>query len=93
MSWLKVFLQLLPVQQSQIIGISIFSGGCEEKIVYLDIKNEEGQDRFLVKAVFQTSKLASFAITGGEGDASISDKPPRSSEPCAYLAEVSAACR
>ena len=44
------------------------------KIVYIDIKKECGQDRSLDDAVSQTSKPASLAITGGEGEASVLDK-------------------
>ena len=60
------------MQQSQIIGISILSGGCRRKIVYTDIKKEKGQDRG--DAVSQTSEPASFAITGGKDETFISDK-------------------
>ena len=62
------------MQQSQIIGISILSGGCGGKIVYIDIKKEEGQDQSLGDAVSHTLKPALLAITGGECKASISDK-------------------
>ena len=60
--------------QSQVIGISTLSGGCGRKIVYTDIKKEEGQDLSLRDAVSQMLKPASFSITGGEGEASISEK-------------------
>ena len=62
------------MQQSQIIGISILSGSCGGKIVYIDIKKEGGQDRCLGDAISPTSKPASLAITGDEGEASISNK-------------------
>ena len=62
------------MQQSQTIGVSILSGGCGGKIVYLDSKKDGSQDRFLRGVVPQTSKPASLAVTGGEGKASISDK-------------------
>ena len=62
------------MQQSQIIGISMLSEGYGGKIIYIDIKKEEGQDGSLRDAVSQTSKPASLAITGGEGEACISDK-------------------
>ena len=62
------------MQQSQIISISILSGCCEGKIVYIDIKKEGDQDRSLGDAILQTSKPASLAITSGEDEASISDK-------------------
>ena len=62
------------MQQSQIIGISILSGGCGGKIVYIHIKKEGSQDRSLGDAVSQTSKPALLAITNGESEASISNK-------------------
>ena len=62
------------MQQSRIIGISILSGGCRVKIVYIDIKKDGGQGPSLGDAISQTSKPASLAITGGEGEASIVDK-------------------
>ena len=61
------------MQQSQIIDQAL-SGVCGGKIVYIDFKKEGGQDRSLKDAVFQTSKPASFALTGDKGKASISDK-------------------
>ena len=62
------------MQQSQIIGMSILSGGCGGKIVSIDFKKEGGQDQSLVDAFSQTSKLALLVITGDEGEASISNK-------------------
>ena len=81
------------MQQSQIIGISIFCGGSGEKIICIDIKRVDGQDRSHGDAVSQTSKPALLTITGGERKASISDKLQHHPEPCAYPTEVSAACR
>ena len=62
------------MQQSQIIGISIVSGGCGEKIVDINIEKKRGQNRSQGDVVSQTSKPAALAITSGEGEASISDK-------------------
>ena len=49
-----------------------FGSSCG-KIAYIVIKMEEGQDRSLGDAVSQTSKPASLAIIGGEGEAPIYD--------------------
>ena len=62
------------MQQSQIIGISIVSGGCGEKIVYINIEKKRGQNRSQGDVVSPTSKPAALAITSGEGEAYISDK-------------------
>ena len=78
MFWLKNFSTTFqsPEQskQTQIIGISILSEGCGEKIVYIDVKKEEGQDESLRIAVSQTPIPASLAVTGDEGKVSLSDK-------------------
>ena len=42
--------------------------------MYINVKKEGDQGRSLGDAISQTSKPASLAITGGEGEATISDK-------------------
>ena len=64
------FLQGLPIprrmQQSQVIVICILSGSCGEKVAYIDIKEERGQDQPLKETISQTLKVA---VSGGEGKA------------------------
>ena len=62
------------MQQSQIIGISILSGGCGGKIIYIDNKRRGTQDLSLGDAISWMLKPALLAITDVEGEASILDK-------------------
>ena len=62
------------MQQSQIVGTSILSGGCGRNILYTDIKKKGSQDRSPKNAIFRTSNTATLAVTGGDVEASVFDK-------------------
>ena len=61
-------------QSNTTVGISILSSVVEGRSYVhctVDIKKKGSQDRSLIITLFQTSKPASLAVTGGEGEAFI----------------------
>ena len=62
------------MQQSQIIGISILFGGCGGKIVYTDIKKDEGSRPIHGGRHFSDVEACFVTMAGVEGEASILNK-------------------